>query len=189
MEQMAKDAGLEMAFMAEEEVGDQEGEFEALGCVSLLNTVVLKVDSGASKHFLAGDVHLHEKPSHVSVQTASKDGVMAMDVNGTLEGTVAGTLGAVGLMLNAEKSGEMAHSLFSVREAVRAGLDTQSRSHRTAASSSAQMGLASGCGTRDQGGSCTSATPEARLRWTPPSLHRTVLVPRRQALVVRCQCR
>jgi hypothetical protein len=84
MKQMAKDAGLEMAFMAEE-IGDQEDEFEALECVSLLNTAVLKVDSGASKHFLAGDVHLrNEKPSHVSVQTASKDGVMAMDVNGTL---------------------------------------------------------------------------------------------------------
>ena len=121
MKQMAKDAGLEMAFMAEE-IGDQEEDFEALECVSLLNTVVLKVDSGASKHFLAGDVHLRdEKPSHVSVQTASKDGVMAMDVNGTLEGTVAGTSGDVGLMLNAEKSDEMAHSLFSVREAVRAG--------------------------------------------------------------------
>lgn len=107
-------------------VGEDENEAgeigEALECLSLRGTVVLKADSGADRHYVNDDVPLHDaKEVDRRVYTADKNTSVAVTETGLLAGKAKSTTGGVGIEIQAEKSAGFRYNLFSVRQAVRNG--------------------------------------------------------------------
>jgi hypothetical protein len=125
MEKKASDLGMSEAFgFATPVIGEGTGSEvgEALECLSLRDTVVLKVDSGADTHYVTDDVQLEE--SQVvdrKVYTARKGDVLTVGEEGVLGGTVDSSSGDTTIEINARKSSDFSFNLFSVREAVRSG--------------------------------------------------------------------
>lgn len=126
-EKKAGELGMKDAFgLATPAVGEDENEAgeigEALECLSLRGTVVLKADSGADRHYVNDDVPLHDaKEVDRRVYTADKNTSVAVTETGLLAGKAKSTTGGVGIEIQAEKSAGFRYNLFSVRQAVRNG--------------------------------------------------------------------
>jgi hypothetical protein len=128
MEAKAKEIGMASSFgCATPAVGaldDAEDVVgEALECLSLRDTVVLKADSGADDHYVNGDTPLHGAAAfNRQVYTAAgSDSTLSVTEEGMLAGTAQSTSGGVGIEIQAKKSEDFRYNLFSVRQAVRAG--------------------------------------------------------------------
>ena len=127
MEAKAKEIGMGDSFGcatpavgALDDVEDDVGE--ALECLSLRDTVVLKADSGADDHYVNGDTPLHGATAfNRQVHTAGSDSTLSVTEEGMLAGTAQSTSGGVGIEIQAKKSEDFRYNLFSVRQAVRAG--------------------------------------------------------------------
>jgi hypothetical protein len=112
MRAKCNEAGIALVLGSIDELGD------ALETISLRDTVVLKIDSGASTHYVGDDVQLTNTGSvHHTVGTARGGDAIEVKTAGVLTGAV----GNIDFELSARQSDAFSHNLFSVREAVRVG--------------------------------------------------------------------
>jgi hypothetical protein len=105
-------------------VFDVEKAGTALECLSLLNTVVMEVDSGASSHYVTDDVDLdHMRAISRTVLTARKGDALKVGAEGEeLPGSAAGDGGPqVDVSTEAQQSADFQFNAFSVRKAVQEG--------------------------------------------------------------------